>query len=101
MRVRRKIFGTPEIPRLSVYRSNRYIYAQIINDSNGFTICSASSLKMNKKLTCETAKEVGEALGKYAIEKGIAQVVFDRNGYKYHGRVKSFADGAREGGLEF
>ena len=101
LRVRRKILGTSEMPRLTVYRSNRYIYAQLIDDTKGFTLCSASSLKLNKKLTCETAKEVGETIGKFAVEKGIKSIVFDRNGYKYHGRVKALADGARSAGLQF
>ena len=103
-RVRGKISGTPERPRLDVYRSNANIYAQIIDDVNGVTLVSASSLEKgfegnggNK----EGAKKVGELTAKKAAEKGITNVVFDRGGYVYHGRVASLADGAREGGLVF
>lgn len=99
-RSKKGIIGTSERPRLVVYRSNRYIYAQLIDDDKGFTLASASSLKMNKKLTIETAKEVGSQLAEIAKEKGIKQAVFDRNGYKYHGRIKALADGAREGGIK-
>ncbi len=104
-RVRRKIRGTEEKPRLTVFRSNKQIYAQIINDSEGKTLISASSLvkdiegqKATKK---ETAKKVGKIVAERAKEAGIENVVFDRNGYLFHGRVKSLADGAREGGLNF
>lgn len=103
-RVRAKISGTPECPRLNVFRSAKHIYAQLIDDVNGVTICSASSLSKdfegnggNK----EGAKKVGELIAKHAAEKGISEVVFDRGGYLYHGRVKDLADGAREGGLKF
>lgn len=103
IRIRKKVFGTPERPRLVVYKSNRYIYAQIIDDEKGHTLVSYSSLTMkgDKKLNKETAKEVGVQIAKLAIEKNITKVVFDRNGYLYHGRVKALADGAREGGLKF
>ncbi|PLV60214.1 50S ribosomal protein L18 [Thermotoga sp. KOL6] len=106
-RVRKKVFGTPERPRLCVFRSNKHIYAQIIDDTVGHTLVSASTLdpelreKLQKTWNVEAAKEVGLLIGKRALEKGIKKVVFDRGGYKYHGRVKALADGAREAGLEF
>ena len=103
-RVRSKISGTPECPRLDVFRSAKHIYVQIIDDVNGVTLASASSLEKdfgayggNK----EAAKKVGELIAKRALEKGIENVVFDRGGYIYHGRVKELAEGAREGGLKF
>lgn len=103
-RVRAKVSGTPECPRLNVYRSLNNIYAQIIDDVNGVTLVAASSLEKdfgqgggNK----QAAKMVGEAIAKRAAEKGITEVVFDRGGYLYHGRVKELAEGAREGGLKF
>ena len=105
--IRRKIKGTQERPRLSVFRSNRHIYAQIIDDTKGITLVSFSSLhkefreKMSKGSTKEAAKLVGEILAQKAKDKGIEKVVFDRAGYKYHGRVKALAEGAREGGLKF
>jgi large subunit ribosomal protein L18 len=103
-RVRGKVSGTPERPRLNVFRSETNIYAQIIDDSNGVTLVSASSL--DKGFVCEgtkteVAKKVGEALAERAKAKGIDVVVFDRGGYLYHGRVKALAEGAREGGLQF
>ena len=104
-RVRRKISGTPERPRLNIYRSGKHIYAQIIDDVNGNTLISASSLDKTLGLTStgnkEAAKSVGEAIAKRAMEKGIDEVVFDRSGYIYHGRIKELADGAREQGLKF
>ena len=103
-RVREKIVGTSELPRLCVFRSNTNIYAQIIDDENGITLVSASSLDKELKLTknnVETATKVGESLGKKAKKAGIKKVVFDRGGYLYHGRVKALADAARESGLEF
>ncbi|RKD25424.1 large subunit ribosomal protein L18 [Caminicella sporogenes DSM 14501] len=106
-RVRRKVFGTPERPRLNVFRSNNNIYAQVIDDVNGVTLVSASSLdkdikeKVSHTGNKEAAKLVGNLVGKRAIEKGIKSVVFDRGGYIYHGRVKELAEGAREAGLEF
>lgn len=102
-RIRKVVSGTPEVPRLSVYRSNKDIYAQIINDNDGKTIVSASSLKMESegKTKTEQAFEVGKALADAAKTAGISKVVFDRGGYLYHGRVKSLADGARKGGLNF
>ena len=103
-RIRKTIYGTAECPRLSVFRSNDQIYAQIINDDLGVTLVSASSQKAaaNAKTTkIEKAKLVGTDLSAKALEAGITKVVFDRNGYLYHGRVKSLADAAREGGLIF
>ena len=103
-RIRNKLSGTPEIPRLCVFRSNTNIYAQIIDDVNGKTLVSASSLEKGfdadgtKK---EIAKNVGIAIAKKAVAAGIKTIVFDRGGYQYHGRVKELAEGAREGGLEF
>ena len=100
-RVRNKISGTAERPRMSVFRSNKQIYVQIINDMNGTTLVSASSLGMETCPKKEQAAKVGELAAKKALEAGITTVVFDRNGYLYHGRVKSLADGARNGGLKF
>ena len=104
IRVRGKISGTPERPRLDVFRSNANIYAQIIDDVNGVTLASASTLdKEFEGATgnCEAAKKVGKLLAERATAKGIKVVVFDRGGYVYHGRVAALAEGAREGGLEF
>ena len=98
-RVRAKISGTPAYPRLNVFRSSKHIYAQIIDDVNGVTLASASSL--SKDFDADGAKKVGEQIAKNALAKGIKNVVFDRGGYLYHGRVKELADGAREGGLSF
>ena len=101
-RVRAKISGTPECPRLNVFRSEKNIYAQIIDDVNGVTLCSASSLKLEGNGGNKTAaREVGNAVAKAALAKGIEVVVFDRGGYLYHGRVAELAEGAREGGLKF
>ncbi len=106
-RVRKKVFGTPERPRLSVFRSNKHIYAQIIDDTKGHTLVSASTLdkelreRLEKTWDKTAAREVGKLIGKRALEKGIKKVVFDRGGFKYHGRIKELADGAREAGLEF
>ncbi len=104
MRVRKNISGSAERPRLNVYRSLNHIYAQIIDDTKGITLVSASS--MDKDFSgyggnIEAAKAVGNAVAKKALEKGIKAVVFDRGGYIYHGRVAALAEGAREGGLEF
>ena len=104
LRVRKKVFGTPERPRLSVYRSEKNIYAQIIDDINAVTIVSASSLEKDfsaKGGNKEGAKLVGELVAKKALEKGIKDVVFDRGGYVYHGRVQQLAEAAREAGLNF
>ena len=102
-RIRKKFSGTPSKPRLSVYRSNKEIYAQIIDDENGVTIASASSYKKGfaKGTKTEKAKAVGTAIAEAAKGAGIDTVVFDRNGYVYHGRVKALAEGARENGLKF
>ncbi|WP_297630560.1 50S ribosomal protein L18 [uncultured Clostridium sp.] len=104
LRVRKKVFGTPERPRLSVYRSEKNIYTQIIDDINAITLVSASSLEKDfsaKGGNKEGAKLVGELVAKKAIEKGLTEVVFDRGGYVYHGRVQALAEGAREAGLKF
>ncbi|CAI7989696.1 50S ribosomal protein L18 [Geodia barretti] len=100
IRVRRKISGTSERPRLSVYRSLNHVYAQVIDDSQGVTLTSASSLKDDKNKV-NVAELVGSLLSERAKEKGVSQVVFDRGGYRYHGRVKALADAARKGGLVF
>jgi large subunit ribosomal protein L18 len=103
-RVRGKISGTPERPRLNVFRSTKHIYAQIIDDVNGVTLAAASSLSKDfdgDGGNVEGAKKVGELIAKNATAKGITEVVFDRGGYLYHGRVKELAEGAREGGLKF
>ena len=106
-RVRKNVFGTPEKPRLCVYRSNKNISGQIIDDVNGVTLVAASSIDKELKAQIayggnkDAAKLVGEALAKRAVAKGITEVCFDRAGFLYHGRVASFADGAREGGLKF
>ena len=100
-RVRNKISGTAARPRLSVFRSNKQIYVQIINDENSSTLVSASSLGMEAMSKKEQAAKVGEAVAQKAIAAGITEVVFDRNGYLYHGRVKEVAEGARKGGLKF
>lgn len=103
-RVRGRISGTPEMPRLNVFRSEKHIYAQIIDDVNGNTLCSASSVEKDFEglgSNKEAAKKVGMAVAQRAKDKGIEKVVFDRGGYIYHGRVAALADGAREGGLVF
>jgi ribosomal protein L18, bacterial type len=106
MRIRKKISGTADIPRLAVYRSNKQIYVQVVDDLNKITLVSASSKE--KEIAAKTgikksdqAKLVGKLLASKCKEKGIEKAVFDRSGYKYHGRVKSLADAAREGGLKF
>jgi|YelNatPaOPRAMG01_1025707.scaffolds.fasta_scaffold02520_11 large subunit ribosomal protein L18 len=101
-RIRGKISGTAEKPRMSVFRSNAQIYVQLIDDEAQKTLASASSLTLKEKMTKkEQAAIVGEMIAKEAMAKGITTVVFDRNGYLYHGRVKELADGARKGGLKF
>ena len=100
-RIRKKVVGTAERPRLSVFRSNKQIYAQVINDKAGVTLAAASSLGFEKMNKTEQAKKVGLLIAEKALAAGISEVVFDRNGYLYHGRVQSLADGAREGGLNF
>ena len=100
-RIRKSVNGTAERPRLSVFRSNKQIYAQVINDLTGTTLVSASSLGMETMPKKEQAAKVGELVAKKAVDAGIEKVVFDRNGYLYHGRVKELADAARKGGLNF
>jgi large subunit ribosomal protein L18 len=102
--IRKKVSGTIERPRLSVFRSNRAIYAQIIDDAQSKTMVSASTIELpegDKNTNLNSSKEVGKILAKKALEQGITKVVFDRNGYLYHGRVKALAEGAREAGLNF
>ena len=104
IRVRAKISGTTERPRLAVYRSNANIYAQIIDDIKGVTLCSASSVEKDFEgigSNKEAAKKVGAKIAEKALAAGITEVVFDRGGYVYHGRVSELAEGAREGGLKF
>ena len=100
-RIRKRVNGTAERPRMSVFRSNKQIYVQIINDLTGNTLVAASSLGMEVMPKKEQAAKVGELVAKKALDAGITQVVFDRNGYLYHGRVQQLADGARKGGLKF
>jgi len=104
VRGRKNLRGTPERPRLAVYRSNRYIYAQVIDDLDGKTLAAASSQESDlrsERLNVETAAKVGTLVADRAKEAGVTSVVFDRSGYKYHGRLKALADAAREAGLEF
>ena len=106
IRVRKKISGTTDCPRLNVFRSNKHIYVQLIDDLEGQTLASASTLDpelkadVSSNVNKDVARKVGELIARRALEKGIAKVVFDRGGYLYHGRVKALADGAREGGLK-
>ncbi|AFG35474.1 50S ribosomal protein L18 [Fervidobacterium pennivorans subsp. shakshaketiis] len=106
-RIRKKIFGTPERPRLAVYRSEKHIYAQIIDDTVGRTLVAASTVekdikeRVKKTWNVAAAKEVGKIIAERALAKGITTVVFDRGGFKYHGRIKALADAAREAGLKF
>lgn len=103
-RIRKNVFGSTERPRLSVFRSNKQIYAQIIDDNNGVTLASSSSYNnkaVEGKSKSEAASIVGKDIAEKAAKAGVNTVVFDRNGYQYHGRVKSLAEGAREGGLKF
>ena len=106
-RIRKKISGTPERPRLAVFRSQAHIYAQVIDDGTGRTVCSASSLDETLKKDTKrganvaAAKAVGSLIATRAKEKGVEAVVFDRGGFQYHGRIKALADAAREGGLKF
>lgn len=107
LRVRKKLFGTPTRPRLNVFRSSKHIYAQLIDDTNGVTLVSASTVDPELKDAVsyggnvEAASKVGELVAKRAIAKGYKEVVFDRGGYLYHGRIQALADAAREAGLEF
>jgi len=102
-RIRQKLSGTAERPRLSVFRSLNHIYAQVIDDQQGVTLASASTMALKLKTggNVAAAKEIGKAVAEKAIEKGVKQVVFDRGGFLYHGRIKALADAAREAGLEF
>ncbi len=106
-RIRKKVFGTAETPRLTIYRTSKHIYAQVINDVDGTTLTASSTIekmlrkKKQKTGGCEAAKIIGESIGEKALQKGLKKVVFDRNGFAYHGRVKALADGAREKGLKF
>lgn len=100
--IRHKVSGTAQKPRLTVFRSNTQIYAQVIDDVQGATLASASSLGIKDKMTkTEQAAKVGALVAKAAVEAGVTEVIFDRNGYLYHGRVKQLADAAREAGLKF
>jgi large subunit ribosomal protein L18 len=104
VKIRKKIEGTPERPRLSIFRSSSHMYAQLVDDIAGKTLVSFSSAKvtgLKSTSNCDAAKAVGQNIAKAAIAKNISKVVFDRSGYVYHGRVKALADGAREAGLEF
>ena len=105
VRVRKKVHGTAECPRMAVFRSGKHIYAQFINDDAGITLCAASSvdksLRAIKGTFTERARQVGELAAERATEKGISEVVFDRGGFKYHGRIAALAEGAREKGLNF
>jgi large subunit ribosomal protein L18 len=104
LRIRRKIAGTAERPRLTVFRSAKHIYAQAIDDASGTTVAHVSTTKkgaVSDGTKSDDAKKIGAAMAKALISKGISAVVFDRNGYLYHGRVRALADGAREGGLKF
>jgi len=101
--IRKSVEGTTQRPRLSVFRSNKAIYAQLIDDSKGHTVAAASSTEIDKKskLGVEVSKSVGKKVAEKALASGVKEVVFDRNGYLYHGNVKAMADGAREAGLKF
>lgn len=103
MGIRNKIEGTPVRPRLSVFKSNKAIYAQIIDDAKGITVAASSSIELDKKggVNLTISKSVGKKLAEKAIASGIDSIVFDRNGYLYHGNIKALAEGAREGGLKF
>lgn len=107
LRIRKKVKGTPQKPRLAVFRSEKHIYAQIIDDTKGHTLVSASTLdkelrqRLSKTYNVEAAKEVGRLIAQRALSLGIKTVVFDRGGFKYHGRIKALADAAREAGLKF
>lgn len=102
-RIRAKIFGTAQTPRLSVFRSNKHLYAQLIDDEKGNTVAAASDaeLKNKKQARKEAAVEIGKLLAKKAADLKISEIIFDKGGYKYHGLIKSLAEGVREGGLKF
>lgn len=101
--IRNKISGTKDRPRLSVFRSNKGLFVQVINDENGTTIASASTIELGEKakLNQENSKNVGKKIAEKALASGVQSIVFDRNGYLYHGNIKALAEGAREGGLKF
>ncbi|MBN2169590.1 MAG: 50S ribosomal protein L18 [Actinobacteria bacterium] len=104
--IRKKLSGTREKPRLSVFRANKNMHCQVIDDTNGITIASASTLEKEFKILSgvtktEASRKLGEAIARRAVEKGVSEIVFDRSGYKYHGRVKALAESARENGLKF
>jgi large subunit ribosomal protein L18 len=107
LRIRQKISGTSEQPRLSVFRSSKHIYAQVVDDVSGSTLAHASTLsrdvrgEVTEATKSDAAKKVGQAIAKLLLAKGISKVVFDRNGYLYHGRIRALADAAREAGLKF
>ncbi|MGB5810186.1 MAG: 50S ribosomal protein L18 [Polyangiales bacterium] len=101
LRIRKKVQGTAERPRLSVFRSAKHIYAQVIDDVGGRTIAAASSVATTDGTKVDVAKSVGSTVAKACIDKGVEQVVFDRGGYRYHGRVRALAESAREAGLKF
>ncbi len=101
LRVRKKIYGTEERPRLCIYKSLRYLTAQIVNDTDGKTLFSMSTRDLKKTNNVESAKALGSEFGKKAIDQKVKAVVFDRNGFLFHGRIKAFADAAREAGLKF
>jgi len=101
--IRKRVFGTPDQPRLSIYRSSKHLYAQLIDDFSGKTLAAASSVqaKIEKGGNIEAAAQIGKAIAEKAKAAGVESVAFDRNGFRYHGRVKALADAAREGGLKF
>ena len=99
--IRKRIFGTPERPRLAVYRSNKNIYAQLVDDVAGKTLAASNSLKFDQGASMNAAKEVGRQLAEAARSQGVEQISFDRGGFRYHGRIKALADAAREAGLKF
>ncbi|HRN86254.1 MAG TPA: 50S ribosomal protein L18 [Candidatus Dojkabacteria bacterium] len=101
LKIRNRVIGTMERPRLSVYKTNQHIYAQLVDDSNSQTLMATSDVKLEKGTKSEKAKLVGESLAKLAQAKKITKVVFDRNGFKFHGRIKELAQGAKDGGLIF
>lgn len=99
--IRKKLFGTPQCPRLTVFRSAKNIYAQVIDDVEGKTIAAAGSTTIDKGWNVDAASQVGQLIAEKAKSAGVEEVVFDRNGFRFHGRIKALADGAREGGLKF
>lgn len=101
LRIRKNLKGSKKAPRLSVFRSNKFIYCQIINDDKGETLLAANTKELKLTNNIESAKKLGETIAKKALDKGVKKVVFDRSGYKYHGKIKALADSARKFGLEF